>query len=372
MMLSTKSPKREKWRPDTFLYELYLVRYITQYTTQRIDWYLTGYTTAMRSVLIAAFALLPFAASAQFINSFGNTSPFTLSIDPQYPAPFTQATISVQSDSLDLANAAMTISLAGKNIYQGNVKPTAFTLGKAGSIAKVNVTLTVNGASYTQSVTIQPQDVALVAEPISSVPPLYPGKSLVPLEGDTRVVAVASFRTAGGFTVNPSALSYSWTVDDTRIASASGIGKSAVIVASPIQYRVRTVSVAITSQDGSLVGGGSLSLSPQTSSVRIYESDPLLGIRFERALTGTHSITGAESTLYAAPFSLPLKNGAPLIQWFLNGSSAQTGSSITLRPTGSGQGSSSLSLTASAASQTAAASLPIIFGDVPGSNFFGL
>jgi len=133
------------------------------------------------------------------------------------------------------------------------------------------------------------------------------------------------------------------------------------------------VSVTVSNQDGSLVGGGSLSLSPMEPSVRIYENDPLLGIRYDHALSDRFSIISAESTLFAAPFSLPTTIGTPFIQWFLNGSVAQTGSSITLRPTGSGQGSASLSLTASAGGNTTAtADLSLTFGAATGSNLFGL
>jgi hypothetical protein len=220
---------------------------------------------------------------------------------------------------------------------------------------------------------IQPQDVALIAEPIASTHALYLGKPLVPLEGSTRIVAVANMRDAGGKIVSPSALSYSWTVDGTSIANSSGIGKMTVIVASPLRYRGRTVSVAIRSQDGALVGGAETSLSPVESAVRIYASDPLLGINFDRALSGGYTIQGAEASFFAVPFSLPLVGGKPAISWFLNGSAAQSGSSLTLRPAGSGEGTATLSLTASANDATqATTNLSLSFGAKQGSNFFGL
>lgn len=325
----------------------------------------------MRPALLTALTLallLPLAASAQL----GSTDSFTLSLSPQYPAPFSQATLSAQSGVVDLTNSTMTVTVNGKKVYQGSAQPTPITLGKAGSTTKVDVTVASDGKNYTQTLTVRPQDVALIVEPISSVPPLYPGKPLVPLEGSVRVVAVANLRNASGVALDPAALSYAWTVDDTQIANSSGIGKSAVIVASPLQYRARTVGVAITSQDGSLVGGDSLSLVPQQPSVRIYENDPLLGIRFDRALMNSYAVTGAESTLYAAPFSVPNKNGVPFLQWFLNGSAAQTGSSITLRPTGAGEGTASLSLVASSGGNTTATTnLSLSFG-ATSSNLFGL
>lgn len=323
---------------------------------------------------IAIGLLLPLYGFAQSLDgSIGNTDPFTISVLPQYPVPSSPVVLSFLSSTLDLTNATLTASVGGKQIYQGSVRPVPVMLGKVGSATSVFVTVVSAGNTYTQTIIIQSQDVALIAEPLSSAPALYPGKPLVPLTGNTRVVAVANMADAAGKVLDPATLSYSWTVDDTRIANSSGIGKSAVIVASPLQYRERTVSVVVQSQTGSLVGGATLSLSPQEPSVRLYENDPLLGIRFDRALASSYTIRGPEMSLYAAPFSLSLINGVPFVQWFLGGAAAQTGNTITLRPSGSGQGNASLSLTAGTESSSpATANITVSFGTKPSSNFFGL
>lgn len=323
----------------------------------------------------AALAFLPLVATAQSLGGLGDTNSFSISATPQYPAPTSPVTLSFLSSMIDLTSSSMTVSVAGKQIYAGSVQPVTVLVGKAGSVTSASVTITSNGAKYTQTIVLQPEDVALVAEPLASAPVLYPGKPLVPLEGDNRVVALANFADAAGRTINPAMLSYTWTVDGAEISGSSGIGKQALIVASPIQYRARSVSVLVQSQAGNLVGQASLSLDPQAPSVRIYPNDPLLGIRFERAIRGSYSIAGTESSLYAAPFSLPLRLGSPVLQWFLNGARAQTGPMITLRPTGSGQGSASLSLTATVNDDTFAAAnenLSILFGTKPSTNFFGL
>jgi hypothetical protein len=336
----------------------------------------------MRFILpltIAVAIIIPSAALAQFMGGAGDdtsaavTQSFTASISPQYPAPYSQATLLVLSSTLDLTNATMAVSVNGKGIYQGSVQSLAIPLGKAGSMTSVQVTIASNGTSSLQTLSIQPEDVALVAEPVSSAPPLYPGKPLVPLEGETRVVAVANLQDANGKAVDPSTLSYAWTVDDTQIADSSGIGKDAIMVDSPLEYRSSTVSVAVQSQDGTLVGGDTLTLTASEPSVQIYENDPLLGILFDHALSGNYAISGAEDTLYAAPFSFPTSSGAPLLQWFLNGDAAQTGNSITLRPTGSGQGTASLSLAASAGESTRAdEELSLSFSAAPSNGLFGL
>jgi len=162
-------------------------------------------------------------------------------------------------------------------------------------------------------------------------------------------------------------------VDGVQMADSSGIGKSSIIIASPLQYRAREVSVAVTNSNESFAGGTSFSLSAMEPSVRMYENDPLLGIRFDHALSDSYTIDGTEATLYAAPFSLPTTAGIPFVQWLLGGSVAQTGNSITLRPTGNGKGSASLSLVASAGESVSVTSaLSLIFGIPSSTNLFGL
>ena len=329
----------------------------------------------MRLVLLAvALFIFPSAVAAQSLGDLSTaSSPFTISVNPQYPAPGSQVTLSFLSANINLAGATMAVLVNGKNIYQGSVQPVAVTLGGAGSITTASITMSFGGASFSQSVSIQPQDVTLVAEPVSSAPALYPGKPSIPLGGDVRIVALASLKDAVGGTKNTASLSYSWTVDGVQIANSSGIGKQTILVASPLQYRSRAVSVSIASADGSLVGGSSISFSSTDPIVRVYESDPLLGIRFDRALLNDFSIGGSEATLYAAPFGFPTTGGPPLLQWFLNGAAAQFGNLITLRPTGSGQGNASLSLIATSGdSARATADISLSFGTAAGTNFFGL
>ena len=337
--------------------------------------------SARASLIFATAALgiaclLPAIALAQSLNLSGmgaSSAPFTMSLTPSNPEPNSQPFVSFVSTNLDLTNATLSLSVNGKNVYQGNVQPVAIQLGAAGSLTTVRATVTSNGVPYVQTLSLRPQDVSLVVEPLSSAPPLYPGSPLVPIGGNVRVVAVAYLRTASGVMLNPATLSYSWTVDTALIANSSGIGKDALLVASPQQYRSRSVSVTVQSQDGSVVGGASLTIQPSSPTVLLYRNDPLLGILFDHALSGSYTLTSAEATLYAAPFSFDDSSGAPALQWFLNGSAAQTGPSITLRPTGQGTGVANISVTGSSGPYaTAAADLSLSFGTTTGSNLFGL
>jgi hypothetical protein len=257
--------------------------------------------------------------------------------------------------------------------YSGAVHTFSVTLGAAGSVTKVQAVLSAAGNSFSKTISIQPQDVVLIAEPIASAPPLYLGKPSVPLSGNVRMVAIANLKDASGKATSPSSYAYAWTVGGIQQSDSSGIGKSSIIVPSPLEYRDSIVSVVVTNASGSLTSSASFTLAGTEPSVRIYENDPLLGIRFDHALSGSYTINGTEDTLYAAPFSLPISNGAPVVQWFLSGTPVQTGNSVTLRPAGSGQGGASISLTASGDGlTTATANLSLLFGLPKSSNLFGL
>ncbi|PIR83201.1 hypothetical protein COU19_01660 [Candidatus Kaiserbacteria bacterium CG10_big_fil_rev_8_21_14_0_10_56_12] len=320
---------------------------------------------------ILGLLVLPLAASAQ---SLGDVGTFSITASPQYPRPFEQVTITPLSGQLDITNATMTVTVNKKQTYKGNAAPVGVPVGAVGTLTTVTVTLTSNGTSSTRSLSFRPQDLSLIVEPLASTPVLYPGKPAVPLGGSVRIVAVADLRSTSGKALDPSQLSYNWTVDEARLSVDSGIGRDTILVASPAQYRSRTVSLIVTSQDGSAVSGNSLTLTDESPVVRVYERDPLLGILFDRAIVNTFSIPSAEKTLFVAPYALPSNGTSPRLQWFLNGSAAQTGPVITLRPTGTGGGSASLSIVASVGdSATATANLSLTFGAPKGGlGIFGL
>lgn len=321
----------------------------------------------------AILATVLLVAPAALAQNLEERTPFTLSILPANPAPFATVTVTPVPGALDLGTAVMTVNVNGTQVYEGNAQPTSVTVGKGGSSTSIRVTMRAGGFNPSQTVVVVPQDVSLVMEPASSAPPLYPGKTSVSDEGTARFVAVASLRTTSSKSVPASSLSYAWTVDGVAVPAGSGIGKSSLIVAAPLQYRSRTVSVAVQTVDGALRGTLSLSFSSAEPSLRIYENDPLLGVRFDRALSGTYETSESESSLYASPFGFSLANGAAAIEWFLNGSSVHTGNLITLRPVENGKGNASISAVASVGDTVRVNTrLSVSFGATTGFNLFGL
>ncbi len=321
---------------------------------------------SLRSIALAVL-LLPGFAFAQL--GTGGAEPFSISLSTQYPQPGSTAALVPQTSGINLANSTLSVSVNGTRVYSGAAQATPITLAPVGHLTTISATLSSNGTKYTKTLSLRPGSVSLVAEPLSTAPRLYPGKPLVPYSGSVRLVAVADFRSAPTSRIDPATLVYTWSVDGATMRDASGIGRSSIVVSSPLPYRSKEVQVLIQSQGGSLSGGRSVSLSAQAPLVRIYRNDPLQGIVFDTALHGTQTILNTESTFTASAFSFP-KARVPNISWFLDGNAVQSGPFITVRPEGAGQGSATLSVTASSGAESAAATLPLSFGR--SSSLFGI
>src|SRR3989344_2228793 len=182
-----------------------------------------------------------------------------------------RGTLPLDRTLLDLANSTMSISVNGKNIYTGAAKAVQISLGGPGQTTTVGASVTSLGRTYTRTLALKPGDVSLVVEPLATAPALYLGKPLGSLGGSARLVAVADFRTTPASRIDPATLSYAWSVDGTSLIGASGVGRSSVILPSPLAYRSRSVSVVVQSRDGSLVGGDSITLTSQNPVVRVME-----------------------------------------------------------------------------------------------------
>jgi hypothetical protein len=326
---------------------------------------------SLTSLLLILLLLLPTIVVAQFSGEAGE--PFTVVVSAEVPRSRSQVTVTPVSGEVDIANATMSVKVNGAQTYSGSAEPVPVTVGEAGKVTTIMITMKIGAKSYVETISITPQDIALVVEPLSSAHPLYPGKTLVPLEGNVRVIALADMRAANGAVLDPTTLGYAWSVDDVRVLSGSGLGKRIIIIDSPLQYRTRTISVTVTSPDGRERGTASVVLEASEPTVRLYEHDPLAGIRFDRALSSAFAIEDGEATLNAVPFSFPTALRAPAIEWYVGNMLSETGNLITLRPAGRGVGSAKLTARSTGnAGLSASKSITITYGATPSSGFFGL
>lgn len=323
------------------------------------------------TLLLALLLLLGTGASYVAHAQLTSTDPLTLDLDPEYPAPYQIVTVTPESSQIDLAASSITFSVNGRVVQKGSGQESAsIAVGGPGTATTVTVTAVNNGNTYTKSITIRPADVALLLEPTSSTHPFYEGAALIGSEGNIRIVAIPDLRTSGGAQISPSNLVYTWKNGDQILESASGIGKSVLTASAPVRYRDTVITVTVSSQDSSVVGEASALISPGDPLVRIYANDPLLGPRYETALSDSVTLTDSEATYRAVPYFFTT---TPSLTWEVNGTPSQTGQDITVRPSGNGKGTAVLGVSASSGTlgQAADADLSVTFGQST-SGLFGL
>lgn len=324
----------------------------------------------MYVVLCTVFALPLGGVSAQTI-SLSDTTNVTLT--PEYPGAFSETTVSVESFNTDLRRAEITWRVDGE-VRTRAVGQTefSFTTGALGERITISMeALTLDGKRVSESITISPSIVTLIAEGAGYVPPFYQGATRYLYDGRVRVSAIPELYQNGRL-VPPENLVYTWEVRHTRSPELSGFGAQTITLGSDTTYRASVpVAVTVTTLDGEVAGRGSLVLQPANGIVRLYQRDLLLGTLFSTALERELSLTGNEVTLEAYPyfFDVAERDARTLTyDWRMNGARITTGdtpSAITLRQTGeSGRARINLLVTDSQSFLARAArALYITFGD---------
>lgn len=323
----------------------------------------------IRRVFSALLILTSFGAVYIAQAQIGTTESLSITINPDYPRPYQIVTVTPESTLIDLSASTVTFSVNGKVVQEGTGGESAsIAIGGPGVTTTIVVTATNNGQKYTKSVVIRPADVALILEPTSTTHPFYEGASLIGNEGRVRIIAVPDLRTSSGTPIPASSLVYTWRNGEQILQGSSGIGKSVLTATAPVRYRDTVITVTVSSQDSSVVGQASVFVSPRDPVMRIYENDPLLGTRYEKALPDSIELTENEATYRAVPYYF---TSTPSITWAVNGTPSQTGRDITVRPSGNGKGTAVLRSTALLGNggQSAEKGLSVVFGESGGGLF---
>ncbi len=84
--------------------------------------------------------------------------------------------------------------------------------------------------SVTKDIPITPEDLDIIWQANSYVPPFYEGKALFPPVGTVSFVAMPGFIDSNGNPVNPKKLIYTWSQDTTVLGDKSGYGKNVLTV----------------------------------------------------------------------------------------------------------------------------------------------
>lgn len=295
--------------------------------------------------------------------------------NPPSPGPNEAVTVSITSTSVDLDSATISWFVDGVLEKKAiGVKGYALTTKGPGSLTVVDVTIApLKGAMVKRRIVFQPAGVSLIWEAISYTPPFYRGKALNAFDGRVKMVAIPHFVRKSGGRIPPSELVYTWKKNGTVIGSVSGYGKNVFTPPDPISFSrgESFIEVTTTAPGESMTAKDAVAIRPFTPKVLLYENDPLLGIRYEHALSGVFSLTKDEVALVGSPYFFSSRErAAPSLdyQWTMNGAPTKNqttdASSVRFRQEGT-PGTSVIDLTVKklgAIFQEARVSLSIAFG----------
>jgi hypothetical protein len=260
----------------------------------------------------------------------GITEQVSVEVVPEVPVPGQTVNISIKSYSSEFDKANITWRVNNQIISQGTgFRNFSFSAPESGKTLTVKVTvLKQEGGVFEKSFTFSPSDVDLVYEAQTYTPPYYKGKALFTSESSVRFIAMPYF-IENGVTLNPNNLVYKWSVNGSVIESESGYGKRVFEGQSNLVSRPYNVEVEVSAINSTLKAKKSMLVKNNQPDLVIYESNPYLGVVFERAVTGNFKLSGPELSLQAIPYFYSTKqkdNDSIDYTWKVNGISGVTSS----------------------------------------------
>lgn len=260
-------------------------------------------------VLILIFGIAFSKADAQVLKSstgfpLGEEGNFSITLSPKFPRPGTQVKAAVTTFRFDVDRAFITWVLDGKKIAEGTgVKEVLFEVGSLGSENILRVAaVPQEGVKIEKTSKIRPQDIDLIIQPKSFVPPWYKGRALVTPGSPVEVVAFPHFVFEGS-PLNPETLVYDWKVDDEVRGDLSGKGKRKLRLHAPTVSSAKTkIVVRVSSPFQTLEHEAETFVETKKPELLFYERRPLEGLITSQALVLKGVTAGSNLEIEAVPF----------------------------------------------------------------------
>lgn len=298
-------------------------------------------------------AVLVLAWSTASAQSVPNDIGVSLSASSDSPIPGQSVTITAESYTADL-NASNIIWTVGGREYARGVgqKNITVTAPGAGKTLTIRVTaVTQDGVQMTSSMTIGSGDVDLIVESSGYTPPFFKGKVPLSYQNTFTIVAVPHIYNSSGKAYDPKTLIYEWRRDWKALPDQSGYGKQALTLKGDIVPRPYTISVVVSTRDGSARAERMIPITPGKPSLGFYIDDPLYGTLYNKAVTDRINLgKEREATILAVPFGFTVTQGDTedmRFDWAVNGASRtnlSSGRSVTLRAPSDAGGMALISL----------------------------
>ncbi len=272
-------------------------------------------------------------------------------MSPENPKALDQVTISLEAYGTNLDQATITWKVNGTVAAKGQgLKVFRVQAGKSGETKTVNIAIAPPGAPLIQkTVIISPQDLDLLWEARTYIPPFYRGKAMYTPQENVVVVAMPTFKAGSGL-ADPSKLSYTWRKDDEVQGDQTGLGYNVFHLKGSILLSNNYIQADVTGSNGEEAVSG-FNLGPITPSAIFYENNPLYGILFNNAIISNSNFTTEEKNLIAEPYFFgvsSLNDPSLTYKWTLNNSPINVSdhdSIVTFRNTNNEDGTSLIGVT---------------------------
>jgi hypothetical protein len=242
-----------------------------------------------------------------------------IKINPVNPRPGENVSVEIQSYSFDSTNSYFVWIKNGEIIEQGvGVSSASFKLDNSGLPESLEIIIEKkNGGKINRFVEIKPSEIDIIYEPNTYTHPFYDGKPVFTHESNVRFIAIPSVLGDDGEKENISNFNYKWLVDGKPDNSQSGVGENTFLYQSSFISEPVRVSVQISSLVSDFYTQKTVEVSPENPITLIYEDNPLNGIVYEKAITGSIPLSKKEVRLKAVPLFFS-KDGNISFEWLMN------------------------------------------------------
>ncbi len=233
-----------------------------------------------------------------------NPTTVTITLTPASPKPHTTVTATVHSNNVNVQTAEIAWMLDGEPLAAGTgVSEASFALGAVGTEYALSVAVrTDDGAILVDSITVRPASVYLAWEGDTWTPPLFLGRALYSTGSSVRLEAFAQIADANGALVPPEQLLYTWRRGTTILTTLSGVGKKSIVVDGPKFLGSDVYSVDVATPDDAVHAIAGALIATSEPHITLYEDDPSLGVRTERAVAAEYETPGSSIAVRAFPY----------------------------------------------------------------------
>jgi len=253
-----------------------------------------------------------------------NKIEISMSASPELPKPGQLVTVTLSSPGSDLLTETISWYLNGKLVdSKRGLNKFSFTASSLGKTTLVSVTVTNDGGQAGEaSLSLKSNEVVLIWEADSYVPPFYKGKALPPMNGIVRTIAIPEVIGPVGKKVSPNNLNFNWKLNGAYKKNDSGVGKDSFYYIDD-QYVTNgnLVSVEVSTFDGSASAKDSTYIKQFAPKILFYSDNITLGRLNNLAINSFIYTSDTMTKISAEPYFFSYHRTSPNLQysWQIDG-----------------------------------------------------